>query len=54
MAIQAAPEPKNVTELQSFLGMINYYGRFLPMLALTKAGSTESTFAPERTLAVER
>ena len=33
MAIQAAPEPENVTELRSFLGMINYYGRFLPKLA---------------------
>ena len=37
MAIQAAPEPKNVTELRSFLGMINYYGRFLPKLALRLA-----------------
>ena len=33
MAIQAAPEPKNVTELRSFLGMITYYGRFLLKLA---------------------
>ena len=33
MTIQAAPEPKNVTELRSFLGTINYYGRFLPKLA---------------------
>ena len=33
MAIQAAPEPKNVSEFRSYLGMINYYGRFLPKLA---------------------
>ena len=33
MTIQAAPEPKSVTELRSFLGTINYYGRFLPKLA---------------------
>ena len=28
-AIQDAPEPKNLMELCSFLGMINYYSRFL-------------------------
>ena len=27
-AITKAPPPKNVTELRSFLGLINYYGRF--------------------------
>ena len=37
MAIRDAPEPKNTTELRSFLGMINYYGRFLPKLALQLA-----------------
>ena len=26
-AIKEAPTPKNVTELRSFLGIINYYGR---------------------------
>ena len=31
MPIQAEPKPK--TELRSFLGMINYYDRFLPKLA---------------------
>ena len=25
-----APTPRNVTELQSFLGAINYYGHFIP------------------------
>ena len=32
-AIQEAPEPKNLAELRSFLGMINYYSRFLPNLS---------------------
>ena len=31
-AIQEAPTPKNVGELRSFFGIINYYGRFLPNL----------------------
>ena len=34
-AIADAPEPKNVGELRSFLGMVNYYGKFLPDLATT-------------------
>ena len=45
-AITKAPAPKNVTELRSFLGMINYYGKFLhnlstqlqPLHALLKHG----------------
>ena len=32
-AIVDAPEPRNLTELRSFLGMINYYAKFLPDLA---------------------
>ena len=28
-AIRDAPEPTNVTELKAFLGLLNYYGRFL-------------------------
>ena len=36
-AIVGAPSPRNLTELRSFLGMINYYGRFLPNLASTLA-----------------
>ena len=29
-AIRQAPEPSNTTELRAFLGLLNYYGRFLP------------------------
>ena len=32
-ATTRAPSPKNVTELQSFLGMVNYYGKFLHNLS---------------------
>ena len=32
-AIADAPTPSNVSQLKSFLGMLNYYGRFLPDLA---------------------
>lgn len=32
-AIVDAPAPTNVTELRSYLGLLNYYGRFLPNLS---------------------
>lgn len=32
-AVQKAPEPKNVSELRSYLGMLNYYQSYLPGLA---------------------
>lgn len=32
-AITQAPAPCSVTELHSFLGMVNYFGKFLPNLA---------------------
>ncbi|MES9884563.1 MAG: RNase H-like domain-containing protein [Sedimenticola sp.] len=32
-AIQNAPTPTNVTELKSYLGLLNYYGAFLPDLS---------------------
>ena len=31
-AVQAAPMPTNITELKSYLGLLMYYGRFLPHL----------------------
>ena len=33
LAIKDAPTPKNVSQLRSILGMLKYYGRFLPDLA---------------------
>ena len=36
-AIADTPEPKRVSELRSFLGLVNYYGKFLPNLATTAA-----------------
>ena len=32
-AIQDAPEPQNVTQLRSFLGLLNYYGKFIGNLS---------------------
>ena len=32
-AIVDAPRPKNVAELRSFLGLLQYYGRFIPNLS---------------------
>ena len=36
-AIAEAPTPRNVSQLRSFLGLVNYYGKFLPQLASTLA-----------------
>ena len=36
-AVVEAPRPSNVTELKSFLGLLTYYGRFLPNLSTTLA-----------------
>ena len=36
-AIKSAPAPQDVTQLKSFLGLINYYSNFLPNLSNTLA-----------------
>ena len=36
-AIHAAPTPNDVTQLKSYLGLITYYGKFLPNLSTTLA-----------------
>ncbi len=36
-AIKSAPAPHNVSQLKSFLGLINYYAKFLPSLSTTLA-----------------
>ena len=34
-AIKEAPQPKNQQQLRAFLGLVNYYGKFLPTLSTT-------------------
>ncbi len=36
-AITEAPAPSNVSQLRSFLGLVNYYAKFLPQLSSTLA-----------------
>ena len=40
-AIVEAPAPTNVSELRSYLGLLNYYGRFLPNLSSVLAPTHE-------------
>jgi hypothetical protein len=54
-AVVNAPEPRNLTELRSFLGMVNYYGKFLSDLAtvlgplyLLLPQTTPWTWGPEQ------
>ncbi len=39
-AVAEAPQPKDVSQLKSFLGFINHYNRFLPNLATSKCPVT--------------
>lgn len=32
-AISEAPKPQNITQLRAYLGLLNYYSKFLPMLS---------------------
>lgn len=36
-AVQDAPPPENVSELRAWLGIVNYYGKFLPNLSSSMA-----------------
>ena len=35
--VHEAPEPKDITRLKAFLGLVNYYGHFLPDLSTVLA-----------------
>lgn len=41
-AVTDAPSPRNAFELKSYLGMINYYQKYLPNLAIELAPLHES------------
>lgn len=36
-ALKNAPVPANVSQLKSFLGLLNYYGKFVPNLSTVLA-----------------
>ena len=40
-AVSNAPTPKNIQELRSFLGLVTYYGKFIPHLATISAPSNQ-------------
>ena len=45
MIIVNGPDPKDLSELRSFLGMLNCYGKFLPNLATILSLSTTTVSA---------
>ena len=44
-----APQPQNVSELKSFLGMVNFYGKFIPRLYLELQEKKNSRRRPQLT-----
>ena len=40
LAINQAPIPTNITQLRAFVGLINYYGKFIPQAAARMAQAT--------------
>ena len=46
LALQNAPEPKSVSELRSYLGMVNYYHKFLKNLSAVLAPLHEQKDTP--------
>lgn len=60
-AIKDAPAPKDVSELRTFIGLVNYYARFLPNLAhhmaplyLLLRKEQEWTWGPEQQTSFQR
>ena len=39
-AIHEAPIPQNITQLRAFVGLLNYYGKFIPQVAIYPCGPT--------------
>ena len=36
-AVEGAPEPQDIHQLKSYLGLLTYYGKFLPNMAMVLA-----------------
>ncbi|CAI5686860.1 unnamed protein product [Oreochromis niloticus] len=53
-AVKEAPSPKNVAELRSFLGLVNYYGKFLPDLSSMLAPLETKGIPPMASARVQR
>ena len=53
-AIKNAPAPRDVTQLRAFLGMINYYHKFLPNVATILEPLQESFREGQGTVAICR
>jgi hypothetical protein len=51
-AIMKHPQPKNVAQLQTYLGMVNFYRRFFPAAAAVLRPLTEATRGGQKTALV--